>query len=264
MCKFLFAMLLASGATWASSIYEVRFVGTFDQGAFAFTFGLDGQSLRQDLSGETLRGKIRIVMDALPAPSTITAFETGYETIGRSPLWLHSAEFSVDNLTGFPNSIFQTGPYFVDSVPVPADGTEQAPAVYQQRFGVAESISFLRLGVTTQDSWTNPEFRTFLRAGIWALNAQGLSGTPYDPLTGEFRPISGAPSFSTGFVEYQSARTVDDTTQGQLGFIENTFVRGSFRATSVNGDVLVPEPATAWVALTGLGLLVVSGRRKQR
>ncbi len=263
MGKILLVTLLAAGATWASSIYQVEFVGTFDTGARASTFDLNGQIVQQNLSGFTVRGKVQIVIDSLPAPDPASSFDVGYETIGRSPLWLRSAEFSVDNLNGFPNTIFTTGPYLVDSAPVPADGTNLEPSSYVQGFGIIESLNFLSLRVSTRDSWTNPEFRTFLQAGIWNLNAQGLSGIPYDPATGTFQPISGTPSFSSGFVQFQSVRTVEDSTQGQLGMVENTFVSGSFRATSVTGDVVVPEPGTWWVGLSGLGLFAVARRVRQ-
>jgi len=263
MGKLLLTLLLATAASWASSIYQIQFVGTFNDGAFAFTFGLDGNGIQQDLSGFTLRGKINIAMDALPAPQATNPFETAFETIGKSPLWLLNAEFSVDNLVDIPNSVFESGPYFVESAPVPADGTNLQPPVYEQRFGVIESLQHLRVGVSTDDFWTNPSFVSFRREGIWSLIAQGLSASPYDPQTGEFRAISGTPSFSAGFVRYQSFRSVDDATQGNFGVIENSFVNGTFLATSVTGDVVVPEPGTWWVAASGLCGLVL-WRRQQK
>ncbi len=262
MNRFLLMMLMAVGASWASSIYQVQFVGTFGEGAFAFTFGTDGQGLQQSLTGFTLRGKISIVMDALPAPTSVTEFDTGYETIGSSPLWLRDAEFSVDGFPGFPNGFFEPGPYFLEPVPVPADGTSVEPSVYDQRFGVLESLNALRVGLSVKDTWTNPEFLSFRREGVWALNAQGLSGIPYNPLTGQFQAISGTPSFSAGFVRYQNFRSVDDRTLPGFGLLENTFIQGSFSASSVTGEVVVPEPGTWWAMVSGLGGIVMLRRRR--
>jgi hypothetical protein len=42
--------------------------------------------------------------------------------------------------------------------------------------------------------------------------------------------------------------------------VENTFLQGSFRATSLTGEVLFPEPGTWWVALRGLGVLAFARR----
>lgn len=262
MSKFLLMMWMAVGASWASSIYQVQFVGTFGEGAFAFTFGTDGQGLQQSLAGFTLRGKISIVMDALPGPSSVTEFETGYETIGSSPLWLQNAEFSVDGFSGFPNGIFQPGPFFLEPVPVPAGGTAGEPSVYEQRFGVIESLNFLRLGLSVKDVWTNPAVLDFRRQGIWALNAQGLSGTPYNPQTGQFQAISGTPSFSTGFVSYLSIQSANDLTLPGFRMVENTFVQGSFAASSVTGEVIVPEPGTWGAIVSGLGGILLLRRRR--
>ena len=262
MNRFLLMMLMAAGASWASSIYQVQFVGTFGEGAFAFTFGTDGQGLQQSLTGFTLRGKISIVMDALPGPSSVTAFETGYETIGSNPLWLQNAEFSVDGFSGFPNGIFEPGPFFLEPVPVPADGTTDEPSVYAQRFGVIESLNFLRLGLNVKDVWTNPAVLGFRREGIWALNAQGLSGTPYNPQTGQFQAISGTPSFSTGFVMFQNIRLANTLTLPGLRMVENTFVQGSFTASSVTGEVVVPEPGTWGALVSGLGGILLLRRRR--
>ncbi|MCX6609861.1 MAG: PEP-CTERM sorting domain-containing protein [Acidobacteria bacterium] len=261
MSKFLLMMWMAVGASWASSIYQVQFVGTFGEGAFAFTFGANGQPLEQSLTGLTLRGKISIVMDALPGPTSVTEFVTSYETIGSSPLWLQNAEFSVDGFSGFANGLFESGPYFLESVPVPAGGTAGEPSAYEQRFGVLESLNALQLGLIVKDVWTNPAVLDFQNSGVWNLNAQGLSGTPYNPQTGQFQAISGTPSFSTGFVRYQRIRSVNNVTLPGFTMIENTFIQGSFSASSVTGEVVVPEPGTWWALAGGLGGIVLLRRR---
>ena len=262
MFKLFFMLLTAISSCLASSIYQVRFVGVFGNGASAFTFGENGQSLSRDLSGRTLRGKISIVMDALPSPATVTEFETGYETLGKNPLWLRDAEFSIDGIIDLPAGFFEPGPYFVESAPVPSNGTNLEPSAYEQRFGVIESLNFLRLGVVVKDVWANPDFATFRRQGNWALNAQGLSGIPYNPQTGQFQAISGVPSFSTGFVSYQNFRSTGDLTSPGSGLIENTVVQGSFTATSVTGEVVVPEPGTWGAIVGGLGVIGLWRRRR--
>ena len=262
MCKLFLLLLTAFGPCLASSIYQVQFVGVFNVGALSFTFGADGQSLSQDLSGRTLRGKINIVMDALPSPATVTEFETGYETIGKNPLWLRDAEFSIDGLIDLPAGFFEPGPYFVESAPVPSNGSNLEPSAYEQRFGVIEVLSSLRLGVVVKDLWSNPDFVTFRRQGNWALNAQGLSGIPFNPQTGQFQAISGVPSFSTGFVSYQNFRSTGDLTLPGFGLIENTAVQGSFSATSVTGEVIVPEPGTWGAIVAGLGAIGLWRRRR--
>ena len=255
-------MLMAAGASWASSIYQVQFVGTFGQGARASSFGPNGQLLQQSLVGFTVRGKISMVMDALPAPTSVTEFETFYETIGSNPLWLQNAEFSVDGFSGFPNSLFEPGPHFVEPVPVPAGGITNEPPVFEQRFGVLESLNALRLGLHVKDVWTIPTVLDFDRAAIWSINAQGLSGTPYNPQTGQFQAISGTPSFSTGFVSYRSSQSANDLALPGFRQVENTLVVGSFTASSVTGEVIVPEPGTWGAIVSGLGGILLLRRRR--
>jgi hypothetical protein len=253
----LFALLPAS----ASTIYQLRFTGTFDSSAIAGTFNNNGQSATQSLAGVKLRGSINFDVNQLPPPATNSFGETLFDILSDTPRYIVAASFSVDIPPSFPNSsLFDSGPYNMEPIPAPPDGTNLATPSIRQDLAVLESINFVRTAFAATNHWSNPVFNSFFHDVLWALNAQGLPTVPYNPATGQFVPFSGTPSFSSGFVRYQTSRVVNDPTQGVLGFVENTFVSGSFKADNVTGEILTPEPATLW--LSPLALALVFLKRK--
>jgi hypothetical protein len=253
-------LLLATQFASASTLYQIVFDGTFRPGSFAFTFDTAGRGIRRDLEGFQVRGRINIDTSKLPTPTTTTLSpsitEVGFETLSDSPRWLVDAIFAVDNLPPFPNAIeFSTGPYLLEPVPAPPNGTNVETPQFAQRFAVTESLDFFRIALETKHQWSDPIHLSFLRDVLLAMNIQKPAGLPFDPDTGQFSSFQGVPIFSSGLVRFQTARVLRDGTQGVFGFVENTFVSGSFSVANVSGAVVVPEPgftSIAGLALTGL------------
>lgn len=255
----LFLLMLQTAA--ATTIYQIRWEGTFESNSLGFSFNNSGQGVSQPLTGMKFRASINIDLDLLP-PLTLNSFgEYAIDSTSFTPRFLSGATFAMETPLSIPDSpIFDPGPYFLEPVPVPADGTDVTAPTFRQDFAVLESLNFFRFAFGATNQWTSPGNIDFTNNVLIALNAQGLPTIPYDPATGKFTSFTGVPSFSTGFARFQRSRIVPDRSVGVLGFAENTLIGGSFTATSVTGEIITPEPATLWLSTAVLGLLIFKRR----
>jgi hypothetical protein len=255
----LFLLMLQSAA--ASTIYQLRVEGTFTSNSLGFSFDNSGQPLTQNLEGKKFRASINIDLDLLPAFSFNSLGAYGVESTSLTPRFFSDGTFALETPLSFPDSpIFDPGPYSLEPVPVPADGTDVTAPTLRQDFLVQESTNVLQFVFAATNQWTSPGIIDLTSSVSLGLIAQGLPVMPYDPATGRFNSFTAVPSFSSGIVRFQRSRIVPDRNVGVLGFAESTLVSGVFTATSVTGEIITPEPATLWLSTAALGLLIFKRR----
>lgn len=253
-------LMLLAGVMPAETIYRIEFTGVVTQGGAA-TKEMTGQAITQSLVEHRVSGKIDLLVDKLPVPTT--GFQSGnpqsiYQTSLPSELWLVNFSMFFEGTTAFVNAL-PWDPSFqdLDQLPVPPGGTDRTAPVYDQGLTINPGLNFFSLIRKSDNNWSDPTVQ-FAHRRV-ALNLNVLNTPAFFDGT-NLTSFSVPNAQGSGLFEFTDDRALRDSSQGVSGFVVSGTSQGLFSITSVSGTIVTPEPGS-WL-LAGAGMLLFVIRRR--